>query len=345
MRFRYHIGNVKGAILRFARRMLVTKRLTVLMLMGICALMGVVGLYYADARLMVGPWHTYADGLFSVNEPRDEHFEEFTLSADFRRELEQRGGGSLMAAFQKSVVAENGDINDIIHINVYDLSHRFRDFFSTYHRQAQTYLSTENPYFKTYDMMPAPNIDGHMAMLYKSRSRDEGGYYVRGLVICAHRRAYFYESYSNYSPYFDRQNDTHTYFFNIPDDGRLDFTVDDMNAIENRFFGYSMLLFAAFVIAGVLAFRMITRGIIHQGPVYPIVDAEAHKRYQWVCALTVVEVLVMLVMLVAFWQYKGTKPVQTTAFLCVGLLLYILNLPIAIHLYKKARNRLPANHE
>ena len=53
----------------------------------------------------------------------------------------------------------------------------------------------------------------------------------------------------------------------------------------------------------------------------------------------------MLVMLVAFWQYKGTKPVQTTAFLCVGLLLYILNLPIAIHLYKKARNRLPANHE
>ena len=47
---------------------------------------------------MVGPWHTYADGLFSVNEPRDEHFEEFTLSADFRRELEQRGGGSLMAA-------------------------------------------------------------------------------------------------------------------------------------------------------------------------------------------------------------------------------------------------------
>ena len=77
MQFRYHIGNVKGAILRFARRMLVTKRLTVLMLMGICALMGVVGLYYADARLMVGPWHTYADGLFSVNEPRDEHFEEF----------------------------------------------------------------------------------------------------------------------------------------------------------------------------------------------------------------------------------------------------------------------------
>ena len=193
--------------------------------------------------------------------------------------------------------------------------------------------------------MPAPNIDGHMAMLYKSRSRDEGGYYVRGLVICAHRRAYFYESYSNYSPYLDRQNDTHTYYFNIPEDGRLDFTVDDMNAIENRFFGYSMLLFAAFVIAGVLAFRMITRGIIHQGPVYPIVDAEAHKRCQWVCALTVVEVLVMLVMLVAFWQYKGTKPVQTTAFLCVGLLLYILNLPIAIHLYKKARNRLPANHE
>ena len=74
-------------------------------------------------------------------------------------------------------------------------------------------------------------------------------------------------------------------------------------------------------------------------------DIEAHKRCQWVCALTVVEVLVMLVMLVAFWQYKGTKPIQTTAFLCVGLLLYILNLPIAIHLYKKARNRLPANHE
>lgn len=341
MQFRYHITNVKGAILRFARRMLITKRLTVLMLMGTCALVGIVLLYYADSRLMVGPWHTYASGLFSVNEPRDEHFEEFALSGNFQRELERRGGGPLLAAFQKSVVSEQGEVVDILHINVYDLSHHFKSFFRSNSREAQAYLSSENPYFKDYDVRVMPKIDGHLAMLYKSRVRDEGGYYVRGLVICAHRRAYFYESYSNHSPFLDAQNDSRTYFFDISDADHLNFTVDDMDAIENRFFCLSLLLFAAYVLAGMLAFRMITRGIIHQGPDYPVVDVEAHKRCQWVCAFTVVVALVMMVMMVAFWQYKGTKPIQTTAFLLLGIALYALNLPVTIHLYKKARDRLP----
>ncbi|MDO4511009.1 MAG: hypothetical protein Q4B68_04215 [Bacteroidales bacterium] len=339
MNISHDIHNAWGAIKRFARRMLVTKRLMALMLMGTASLVGIVVLYHADARLAIGPWHTYADGLFSVNEPRDEHFESFNLSGEFRAQLEQRASGRLTSAFQKSVLSYDGDILDIIHISLYDLSNHYDRLFLTESGVARKYLSRKNQCFVDYDIHPAPKVNGHPALHYKSKYRDEGGYYVRGMVVLAHKHAYFYESYSHHSPFRDWQNDGKTYFFTAQD--TANFTVDDMDAIENRFFLVSLLLFAVFVTAGGLAFRMVTRGIIHQGPRYPIVDVQAHKRWQWLMNLTIVFMLVMVVMMVALWQYKGTTMVQTTAFLVMGLIIYTFNLPTSIHLYKKARGRLP----
>ena len=86
--------------------------------------------------------------------------------------------------------------------------------------------------------------------------------------------------------------------------------------------------------------KRVTRGIINQGPDYPIVNLESHKRWQWLSGLTIVMMLVMFVMMVAFWQYKGTTPLQTASFIIFGLLIYTFNLPTSIHLYKKARNLL-----
>ncbi len=337
MNFRNDIGNALHAIKRFAHRMLVSKRLTGLVGMGVCSLMGIVALYHSDSRLATGPWHTYAGGLFSVNEPRDEHFEDFILSGSFRRQMEKRGGGPLIASFQKSVVSDRGEVTDIQHINVYDLRKHFSRIFSTERRVAATYLSRKNPYFTDFDIQPAAAVDGHPALFYKSRYRDEGGYYARGMVVCAHHRAYFFESYTNFSPYLDWQNDTRTHFFNEDNAVTKNFTVDNMDSIENRFFLLSLTLLAIYVLAGALAFRMLTRGIIHHGPALPIVNLEAHKRWQWLAGLTIVLMLVMTVMTVAFWQYKGTTTLQTTAFIALGLWIYIFNLPTSIHLYRKAR--------
>lgn len=335
MNIRRDIENARNAILRFARRMLVTKRLMALMVSGVAALVGVVVLYYSDSRLGSGPWHTYADGLFSVNEPRSEHYDDFRLEGDFRRRMEARGGGRLLASFQKSELNDAGEVVDIRHINVFDLKGRFSHIFSTEKQVARAFLSRKNPYFVEYDIQLAPNVDGHPAMYYKSRYRDEGGYYARGMLVCAHRRAYFLESYSHYSPYLDWQNDAKTYFFSPKESVTANFTVDDMDSIENRFFCWSLFLFACYVAAGALAFRMVTRGIIHHGPVYPVVNFEAHRRWQWLAGLTIVMMLVMLVMLVAFWQYKGTTALQTAAFVACGLLIYSVFLPTSIHLYKK----------
>ena len=340
MNIRHDIENAWGAIKRFARRMLVTKRLMALMAIGVTALVSIVVLYYSDWRLAVGPWHTYGDGLFSVNEPRDEHYENFLLSGDFRKRLENRGGGPLVASFQKSVLSDAGEVIDIRHINVFDISKRFSQLFSTEKQVARTFLSRKNSYFVEYDIQPAPKVDGHPAMYYKSRYRDEGGYYARGMVVCAHHRAYFFESYSNYSPYLDWENDTKTYYFDKSVSETRNFTVDNMDSIENHFFLWSIFLFAVYVTAGALAFRMVTRGIINQGPDYPIVNLKSHKRWQWLTGLTIVMMLVMFVMMVAFWQYKGTTPLQTASFIVFGLLIYTFNLPTSIHLYKKARNHL-----
>lgn len=341
MNIRNDIGNALQAIRRFARRMLESKRLMALMAMGIGSVVGIVVLYYSDPRLSVGPWHTYAGGLFSVNEPRDEHYEDFILSGDFRRQLEARGGGPLIASFQKSVLSDRGEVSDIRHINVYDLRKHFGRFFSTERKVARVYLSRKNSYFADFDIQRPAQVfvDGHPTLLYKSRSRDEGGYYARGLVVLAHHRAYFLESYSNYSPYLDWQNDTCTYFFSPIDGITRNFTVDDMDAIENHFFCWSLTLFAIYVLCGAVVFRMITRGIIHRVPAQPVVNIEAHRRWQWLSGLTIVLMLVMMVMMVAFWQYKGATPLQTTAFIVLGLWIYIFNLPTSIHLYKKARTK------
>ena len=245
-----------------------------------------------------------------------------------------------MASFQKSVLSDAGEVIDIRHINVFDISKRFSRLFSTEKQVARTFLSRKNSYFVEYDIQPAPKVDGHPAMYYKSRYRDEGGYYARGMVVCAHHRAYFFESYSNYSPYLDWENDTKTYYFDKSVSETRNFTVDNMDSIENRFFLWSIFLFAVYVTAGALAFRMVTRGIINQGPDYPIVNLESHKRWQWLTGLTIVIMLVMFVMMVAFWQYKGTTPLQTASFIIFGLLIYTFNLPTSIHLYKKARDLL-----
>lgn len=343
MNLRHDIGNAWTAIKRFAHRMVVTKRLMALMAAGVCALAGIVALYYSDPRLASGPWHTYGDGLFSVNEPRDEHFELFELSGGFKRQLEARGGGRLMASFQKSKLSESGDITDIQHISVYDLEKRYTRIFSTDAQVARTYLSRKNPYFVDFDIQSAPKVYGHPALFYKAHYRDEAGYYVRGMVVCAHHRAYFYESYSCFSPYLDWQNDARTYYFSPAEGISVNFTADDMNAIENRFFLWSLALFAAYVAAGALAFRMVTRGIVHRSPARPVVNVQAHKRWQWLAGLTIVLMLVMLVMLVAFWQYKGTTPLQTASFIALGIIIYGFCLPTSIHLHKKARTISPCN--
>ena len=58
------------------------------------------------------------------------------------------------------------------------------------------------------------------------------------------------------------------------------------------------------------------------------------------CAIVAI---IMMVMLVAFWQFRGTKVLQSVAYVVAGLMQLSINLPILIHLYRKARLPKPAS--
>ena len=331
------LRNACNALKRFTLKMFRTKRLLFIMTGGVVSLFCMVVLYSCDPRLNQGPWNTYGNGLFSIVEGRNEQFVEFPLTPEFRQQLEKRGGAKLIGAWQKSKINEAGDVTDIQHINIFDLSKQLKGIFKSEASVSRKYFTRENPYFAEFDIKRIGNIHGHPAMAYKSHERDGGGYFSMGLVIIAHRRAYFYESYSHYSPYSDWQNDTKTYFFTENGYTPDTFTADNMSDIEGNTFLYAILLFAIFFVAGAMAHRSITRGIIHQGPVHPVVNEEAQQRYQWLGAFTIVLMTVMLVMVIAFWQYNGTKTGQLAAYVLMGIFIYCFNLPTSIHLYRKAR--------
>ena len=62
-------------------------------------------------------------------------------------------------------------------------------------------------------------------------------------------------------------------------------------------------------------------------------------------AVSVIVAIIMFVMLVSFWQYRGSKVLQSVAYVVFGVELLTFNLPMLIHLYKKSRMAVqPARH-
>lgn len=340
MRFniKREVISVKQVLLHYAMALATHRQALAMVLLSVLSLLAVVTLYLGDHRLSQGSWHTYGDGLFSVKEDRHEHFDEFHVPQGFKTRLQERGGGQLLGAYQKSVLAETGRVDEIFHINVYSLDSWFKHFYSGERRVYRRYLSQRPSLMPDCDVKRVPDYNGHPAIVYKSKTRDQEGYYMRGMVVCAHRKAYYYECYSHYSPYADWQNDAHTYFYPIDEKGcRLPFTVGDMNHIEMRFFLLSFLFFGVFLFSSFMVYRLFTRPLDRQGGAQPILNAGSHQRFHFIVALTAIMVMVMVVMLISFWQYRGAKVLQSVAYVLVGLILLSFNLPVLVHLYKKAR--------
>lgn len=338
------LNNVLGAIGRFARAAVSNKQLLALVLLALVSLVSVVVLYFSDYRYSHGPWRTYESGLFSVNEGRNEKFEKFVFPDTIRREIEKRNGGRLLCAYQKSYVSDDGDVQEIQHINVFDLSALFNHIFTTEARVYRRYLDSHRFNNKEYESMRIGDIHGHPALAYKARRRDDGGFYSMGVIVCAHRKAYIFEDYSHYSPYADWQNDERTYYFPQAQRYPQNFTVDDMYRIETRFFITTFVLYLVFYATFVAAYRMFTRGFhTHGQPPAPILNRQAKQRHDLMVTMCAIVAIIMMVMLVAFWQFRGTKVLQSVAYVVAGLMQLSINLPILIHLYRKARLPKPAS--
>ena len=110
-----------------------------------------------------------------------------------------------------------------------------------------------------------------------------------------------------------------------------------MNHIEMRFFLLSFLFFGVFLFSSFMVYRLFTRPLDRQGGAQPILNAGSHQRFHFIVALTAIMVMVMVVMLISFWQYRGTKVLQSVAYVLVGLILLSFNLPVLVHLSKTAR--------
>ena len=241
-------------------------------------------------------------------------------------------------------MSDDGDVQEIQHINVFDLSALFNHIFTTEARVYRRYHDNHRFNNKEYESMRIGDIHGHPALAYKARRRDDGGFYSMGVIVCAHRKAYIFEDYSHYSPYADWQNDERTYYFPQAQRYPQNFTVDDMYRIETRFFITTFVLYLVFYATFVAAYRMFTRGFhTHGQPPAPILNRQAKQRHDLMVTVCAIVAIIMMVMLVAFWQFRGTKVLQSVAYVVAGLMQLSINLPILIHLYRKARLPKPAS--
>ena len=80
MDWNYEIRSFSVAVRRFWRHTATNHKMLALMLLAVTSLICVVIYYHSDKRLSNGPWSTYEDGMFSVNEPRNEDFELFKMN-------------------------------------------------------------------------------------------------------------------------------------------------------------------------------------------------------------------------------------------------------------------------
>ncbi len=312
------------------------------MLLAATSLLSVAIYYHSDKRLGNGPWSTYEDGLFSVNEPRNEDFEKFNIPADFKARLEERSGGKLLCAYQKSHTTPIGNVTEIIHINVFELAKKYQGIYN-HEPTLIKKLNAQLPYFKNLDTKTLDKTYGHEALAFKERHRDAGGYYSCGVMACAHKRVYYYESYTHYSPFHDWENDSITYFYPSDTNYPMTFTVDNMTRIENRFLFWSIFLFVLFIVSGYVIYKLHTGGL-HPSPddkPHPIIYPPSVQRFNIVLAVTILMLFTMFITLIALWQFKVNSAVPSTTYVLIGTLILSVNIPALIHLHKKARGLLP----
>ncbi len=329
--------SVVAAFKRFWKAIMTNRQPLMLMLLAVVSLFAVVVMYATDYRLSRGSWKTYENGEFSIIEPKGEQFEKFEIPAEFKRTLEKRNGGKLICAYQKSVLSEINEVKEIFHINVFDIS-GLSSIYKSSDMVHERYLKKTQSRYAYYDVKRLPDIHSHPAMAYKSKTRDEGGFYSMGIIVCAHQKAYYFENYSHYSPYSDWENDEKTYFYPSEKGYPENFTVDDMERIENRFFMVSMLLFALFTLCGVLLFRIFIHRL-HPGSIAesPILNPMSQRRFNFMVAVAVFLGIIMIATMVSFWQYKGTKLLTSAFYVLTGIFQLSFSLPMLVHLYKKAR--------
>ena len=342
MDWNYEIRSFTVALKRFWRHTSSNHKLLAIMLLAVTSLLSVAIYYHSDKRLSNGPWSTYEDGLFSVNEPRNEDFELFNIPIDFKKRLEARSGGRLLCAYQKSHTTPIGDVTEIIHINVFELAKKYKGIYN--HEPALVKkLTAQLPYFKDLDTKLLGKTYGHEAVAFKERKRDDAGFYSCGVMVCARKKVYYYESYSHHSPFHDWENDSLTYF--CPSDNLypMTFTADNMTRIEARFLFWSIFLFALFIISGYIIFKLHTGGL-HPKPddkPHPIIYPPSVQRFNIVLAGTVLMLVTMFITLIALWQFKVNSAVPSTTYVLIGVLILTVNIPALIHLWKKARGLLP----
>ena len=342
MDWNYEIRSFTVALKRFWRHTSTNHKLLAIMLLAVTTLLSVAIYYHSDRRLSNGPWSTYEDGLFSVNEPRNEDFEKFSIPADIKARLEERGGGRLLCAYQKSHTTPIGDVAEIVHINVFELAKKYQGIYN-HEPTLLKKLTTQLPYFKSLDIKPLGKTYGHEAVAFKEHTRDAGGYYSCGIMTCAHKRVYYYESYSHHSPFYDWENDSTTYFYPSETNYPMNFTTDNMTRIENRFLFWSIFLFALFIVSAFIIYKFNTDGLHHTAyeKPHPIIYPPSVQRFNIVLAITVLMLITMFITLIALWQFKVDSAVPSTTYVLIGLLILSVNIPSLVHLYKKARGLLP----
>lgn len=333
---REDVQSVLTALRRFRHAVIGNPQVLALMVLAVVTLAAVAVLYLSEERLHRGPWQTYEDGLFSIMESRDgQHFERFSVTPGFQRELESRCGGQLLCAYQKSIFADNGEVREIRHINVFSLSGRFsgRHALTPRDRAYESYLDGALPMLKGYEVKRLPDQNGHPALSYKDSTRDSEGYYSMGIVVCAHERAYFYEVYSHYSPYADWWNDQHTYF--CPTGYGRSFSADSMSRIEARFLLLSMAMLALFLAVLLAVYDIFTRQVRRQH--LPVTNALTWQHYGLALGTGVILALSMLVMIGSLWLFRGVNTLGLVGYVVTGLVQLCVVLPVLIHLYRKSR--------
>ncbi len=340
----YEWRQLLGAVRRFFAAVATRRQLLLVMSLAVMSVLAIVVLHLADGRHVRGPWHTYGNGLFSVVEERGvQGFVQFSIPKPFKAELERRGGGRLLGAFQKSTLNENTGVQVIQHVNVFDISHQLGRLPMSHSRAYERFLRKHAPDTASYHVQRLSPIGGHPALAYKSRTRDAGGYYSMGIVVCAHERAYYYERYSCWSPYRDWQNDQQTYHFTQAGGLPTNFTVDDMDRVQLRLFVRAVLLLVCFVAAWAAMLHMakVSFRRSHSGPL-EIVNVRSWRRYQVLIASSIIVRIVMLLIVMSLCVYNGSATLQCVALVLCALEELCLALPLRAHLYRKAHTTPPA---
>lgn len=331
-----HIQSVLTALRRYRLAILANPRMMALVVLALVSLAAVPVLYLSDSRLQRGPWQTYEDGLFSIQERRDDaHFERFDISSEFRQKLEGRCGGRLVSAFQKTLFNEDGDVRCILHINVFSLDRQLsgRRALTPRDRAYVRYLQSDLPALHGYQVQRLPDQNGHPAVSYKNSTRDSEGFYSMGIVVCAHERAYFYEVYSHFSPYSDWWNDQRTYF--CPPDYGQGFTPDDMTHIQVRFLLLSLAMLALFLGVLVVIYHIFTRQVRREH--LPIASQVTLQHFNLTLTAGIILTVSMLGMMGSLWLFGGANALGLAGYVVTGLLQLTVVLPVLIHLYRKSR--------